>query len=340
MSGGVDSSVAAAMLVDAGHDVIGITMKMHDTATRGAKAGCCTVDDANDARAVAAQLGIAHYVIDLSATFGEHVIDPFVSAYAAGRTPNPCVECNRHIKFTELVERADKLGIDRIATGHHARIDSAGRLRRGRDEAKDQSYVLASVPVSIRRRIDLPIGALTKAEVRSRADALGLRTANKAESMDVCFLAAAGKSDFLRERIELTSGPVVDRSGARLGTHEGAPLYTIGQRRGLAISTGRRVYVEDIDIRTNTVQVSTTAPVAKGFSAVAAQWSAEAMPDRVGVQMSAHGAEARADLIVNEDTVEVSFHEAQPMPAPGQLAAFYCDDVVIGGATIDAVVGA
>ncbi len=342
MSGGVDSSVAAAVLRDEGYEVVGVTMKMHDEpearAARGPKAGCCTVEDADDARAVAARLGIPYYVLDLSAPFGEHVIDNFVSEYASGRTPNPCVECNRHIKFTELVARADVLGIDFVATGHYARLEG-GRLMRGTDRRKDQSYVLACVPRAMIDRTLLPVGGLGKAEVRGRAEELGLRTAGKPESMEVCFLGSAGKNPFLSRRLDSTSGPIVDESGSVIGRHDGAALYTVGQRRGIGLAAGERRFVHATDVSANEVRVASTPPCAAGLHCDAATWLGEAPESSalLQVQVSAHGDAhpSRVDVVDSAGgSVHVVFDAPVPAPAPGQLAAFYDGDTVLGAATV------
>lgn len=336
MSGGVDSSVAAAVLVEAGYEVVGVTMKMHDLpATRGAKHGCCTVEDADDARAVAARLGIAHYTLDMSQPFGRQVVDPFVAAYASGRTPNPCVECNRHVKFTELVERADRLGIDMIAMGHHARVDG-GRLLRGADRAKDQSYVLACLAPATLSRVLLPVGAMTKAGVREAAAGLGLRTASKPESMEVCFLGRGGVAAFLDGRVTVAPGAALDRDGAVVGTHRGAALYTVGQRRGIDSPLNRRLYVHGTDVAANTVSVGVDPPLADALAAERAIWLREPpVAFDAAVQTSAHGRAAAARVAVGDGgRVEVEFSAPVTAPAAGQLAAFYDGDEVVGSATI------
>lgn len=340
MSGGVDSSVAAAVLVEAGYEVVGVTMKMHDAPeARGAKHGCCTVEDADDARAVAARLGIAHYTVDLSVTFGEHVIGAFVDGYAAGTTPNPCVECNRHVKFTELVERADLLGVDMVATGHHACVDVGGGLRRGADAAKDQSYVLACLDPELLRRTLLPVGELSKAEVRALAAELGLRTAGKAESMEVCFLGGGGVAGFLRPRVPIEPGDVVGPDGTVLGRHDGAVLYTVGQRRGLDTPRNRRLYVHAVDAVANTVTVADAPPVVTSVAAGAASWLGDAGASfEATVQMSAHGTPVSASVEVapGGSDVRIALMAPAPAPAPGQLAAFYDGDHVLGAATVTA----
>ncbi len=378
MSGGVDSSVAASLLQDAGYEVIGVTMKMHDTPeARGTKAGCCTVEDADDARAVAAKLGIPHYVLDLSEPFTDRVMAPFAADYAAGRTPNPCVECNRYIKFDELLRRADTLGVDFVATGHYARLEN-GVLRRGRDADKDQSYVLACLDPDLTRRVLFPVGGLHKAQVRAEAALLGLRTAQKPESMEVCFLGTGGKDAYLRTRLALRPGPVLDEQGQAIGEHEGAPLYTLGQRRGLGVAAGKPVYVRAVDPVRNLVHVGTVPPRATGFKGEQLVWFGEPFflssgassqassgassggEDRLEcqVQYSAHGKTfpaflhiARAtketgrktgagtptEAVSEEFVADVVFREAVPAPASGQLAAFYDGDRVLGSVVIRTV---
>ncbi|HUP69227.1 MAG TPA: tRNA 2-thiouridine(34) synthase MnmA [Acidimicrobiales bacterium] len=235
MSGGVDSSVAAALLVEAGDEVVGATMKLWGGAS---DSGCCSVADVDDARRVAQQLGIVHHVFNFGDDFETHVVAPYVREHAAGRTPNPCIECNRHLKFDRFLHRATQLGFDAVATGHHARVTSdSGRwqLRRGADRAKDQSYVLSMLGQPQLSRVRFPVGDLTKADVRDRAAALGLRTAAKADSQDVCFITSTGgREAFLGERIELRPGRVVDAAtGREIGQVPALELVTIGQRRGM-----------------------------------------------------------------------------------------------------------
>ncbi len=230
MSGGVDSSVAAALLRDEGHEVVGATMKLWGG---GSDSGCCSVADVEDARRVAQQLGIPHHVFNLTDDFDSRVVEPYVAAHAAGRTPNPCVECNRHLKFGAFLRRARRLGFDSIATGHHARVVQRGgraALERGADRAKDQSYVLSMLGQEQLGALRLPVGELTKDEVRRRAAALGLRTAAKPDSQDVCFIMATrgGREAFLGRRIPLRPGRVVGTDGAELGAVPAVELVTVG----------------------------------------------------------------------------------------------------------------
>src|SRR5580704_11344824 len=235
MSGGVDSSVAAALLVEQGHEVVGATLKLWGGPS---DSGCCSVADVEDARRVAQQLGITHHVFNFSEDFDRHVVEPYVADHAGGRTPNPCVACNRHLKFDRFLRRADQLRFDAIATGHHARVVAAGgrwQLVRGADAAKDQSYVLYMLNQAQLARTLLPVGDLTKAEVRARATELGLRTAAKPDSQDVCFITrAGGRQQFLAERIPLHAGRFLDQAtGLEVGKMASLELVTVGQRRGI-----------------------------------------------------------------------------------------------------------
>ncbi len=259
MSGGVDSSVAAALLVEAGHDVTGVTMKLWGGAS---DTGCCSVADVDDARRVAQQLDVEHLVFNFGDDFLARVVDPYVEAHQRGDTPNPCIECNRHLKFDRLLRRADALGFDAVATGHHARIverpDGSRRIARGTDPAKDQSYVLYVLGADALARVSLPVGTMTKAEVRAEAARLGLRTADKPDSQDVCFITATGggRRTFLGDRIELHPGRLVDRAGRAVGQVDAVELVTVGQRRGLGLAgAGEPRYAVDVDVPARTVTV-------------------------------------------------------------------------------------
>jgi tRNA-specific 2-thiouridylase len=329
MSGGVDSSVAAALLAEQGHDVTGVTLKLWGGAS---DSGCCSVSDVEDARRVAAQLGVPHYVFNFTDEFEREVVAPYAGAYAAGRTPNPCVACNRTMKFGRLLARAVQLGFDAVATGHHARVvrTAAGfAVARGADAAKDQSYVLYMLGQPELARTLLPVGALTKAEVRTRAAALGLRTAAKAESMDVCFVTRGGREAFLGTRIARRPGPIVTIDGTRVGAHRGVDAFTIGQRRGLGVAVGERRYVVDIDPARARVTVGTRAELVRdGVRIVDATWASSRPPtDPVLAQVRAHGEPVPARL----DGDVVRFARPQPRVAPGQVVALYDGDVVLGG---------
>jgi tRNA-specific 2-thiouridylase len=338
MSGGVDSSVAAALVSAAGHHAAGATLKLWGGPS---DSGCCSVSDVDDARRVADQLGIDHHVFNLVDEFDRSVVTPYVADHAAGRTPNPCIECNRAIKFGSLLERARRLGYDALATGHHARlfVSSEGvRLLRGADLAKDQSYVLSVLGAPQLRDVLLPVGDLTKAQVRAHAARLGLRTAAKPDSQDVCFIhSGAGRGGFLSERMALHPGSLVDgASGAVVGTVPAMELVTVGQRRGLGLALdGRRRYALRVDVHSRQIAVGTAADATARRVAVApASWlgSAPAAGARLRAQTTAHG---RACAAVWEDGTVV-FDEPQPLVAPGQTVAFYDEgepDRVLGAAT-------
>jgi tRNA-specific 2-thiouridylase len=327
MSGGVDSSVAAARLLAEGHDVTGVTLKLWGGES---DSGCCSVSDVEDARRVAAQLGIPHYTFNFADDFAAAVVGPYVDAHAAGLTPNPCVECNRSIKFGRLLERAGDLGFDAVATGHHARV--VGRqLARGRDLGKDQSYVLYMLAEADLARLRLPVGEMTKAEVRAEAAALGLRTAEKPESMEVCFITRGGRERFLADRGVMRSGDIVDGAGRVLGHHDGAAAYTVGQRRGLGVATGERRYVVDVDAAGGAVTVGAYEDLLRrearvtGLAFVAGTPPAATEP--LLVQVRAHATPFEGVL----DGDVVRFASPQPRVAPGQVVALYRGDVLLGG---------
>jgi len=331
MSGGVDSSVAAALLHEAGHDVTGVTLKLWGGES---DSGCCSAADVEDARRVAAQLDIPHYVFNFADEFDSRVVGPYVDAYADGRTPNPCVECNRSIKFGRLLERADALGFDAVATGHHARVcrETGGRwqLLRGSDLAKDQSYVLYMLGQPELGRTLLPVGELTKAQVRQHASSLGLRTAAKAESMDVCFITRGGREEFVTARTGASPGAVVDGDGAVIGRHDGVTAFTIGQRRGVGVATGERRYVVDLDAATATVTLGRRADLLRDAIDLRDLRFVAGEPgsaDPLDVQVRAHGAPVTGRL----DGSCVRFGRPQPRVAPDQVVALYDGDTLIGG---------
>ncbi len=330
MSGGVDSSVAAARLLDAGHDVTGVTLKLWGGES---DSGCCSVADVEDARRVAAQLGFPHYTFNLADDFEASVVGPYVQSHVTGHTPNPCVECNRSIKFGRLLERAEILGFEALATGHHARVtahDGLPRLSRGRDRAKDQSYVLYMLGPRQLRRLLLPVGEMTKAEVRAEAAALGLRTAVKPESMEVCFITRGGREEFLRRRGAMTAGEIVDEGGAVLGRHDGAGAFTVGQRRGLQVATGERRYVLDVEAATGTVTIGPFEALLRPEVTLTGVTFVDGPPDAaepLTAQVRAHGHPLPATL----DGDVVRFVDPQPRVAPGQVVALYRGDEVVGG---------
>jgi tRNA-uridine 2-sulfurtransferase len=334
LSGGVDSSVAAALLRQDGHDVVAATMKLWGGAS---DSGCCSVADVDDARRVADRLGIDHHVFNFSEEFERRVVAPYVSAHAAGCTPNPCIECNRHIKFRSFLDRAMRLGFDAVATGHHARVDHGGsrpRLLRGADVAKDQSYVLACLSERELRPLLLPIGALTKAEVRSTAAALGLPTAAKPDSQEVCFVLGGGgvsaRSRFLSERFTLHPGEVIDIiTGKVVGTVPAVELVTVGQRRGLGAAGGEQRFALRVDVERRRVEVGSNDDLLEGGVSLAQRtWVHEAVPAGTPVlaQTSAHGLAFQA--VVTEDGL--AFEAPRRRVAPGQTVAMYLGDEVVG----------
>jgi tRNA-specific 2-thiouridylase len=338
MSGGVDSSVAGVRLLDAGHDVVGVTMKLWGG---DSDSGCCSVSDVDDARRVAQQLDIDHLVFNFGDDFDAHVVGPYVRDHAVGVTPNPCIECNRHLKFDRLLGRADQLGFDAIATGHHARIGRSGAggytLQRGEDPAKDQSYVVHMLDQETLARTLFPVGDIDKAEVRRIAAARGLRTASKPDSQDVCFITSTGgREQFLGDRIEVRPGRVVDADGNQLGTVPAVELVTIGQRRGIGLpGGGPKRYVVDVDVDAQTVVVGADDELADvGCVATDPTWVDGVVAGDVLVQASAHGAAHRATIEPAGPTVRVEWTEPRRRIAPGQSLVFYDldDRCVLGGA--------
>jgi tRNA-specific 2-thiouridylase len=347
MSGGVDSSVAAALMIEAGYEVVGVTLKQW-VGSGGTlpTAGCCTVADAEDARRVAAQLDVPYYVLDYVDVFTEAVVRPFGDAYLAGMTPNPCIECNRKVRFAALLERTAELDADVLVTGHHARVERGSdgwRLMRAVDGTKDQSYVLHMLGQGEVARIRLPIGEMTKTEVRRRATEMGLRTAAKADSQDICFVGKGSYRDFLRENVPETAlpGPVVDTSGEVLALHDGVTGFTIGQRRGLGIAVGSARYVVEIDPADRRVVVGTYDDLlVDGCVVSEASFVAGTPPTdpAVTVKVRYRSPAVAATLEPLGDRWQVRFTERHPSPAPGQAAVFYDGDRVLGGGTIDAVI--
>lgn len=378
MSGGVDSAVAAARAVEAGHEVTGVHLALskNPQSFRTGARGCCTAEDARDARRAADVIGIPFYVWDLAERFHADVVDDFVSEYAAGRTPNPCLRCNEKIKFEAVLDKALALGFDAVCTGHYARIvdrsDGVRELHRAVDPAKDQSYVLGVLDAAQLARAVFPLGGSLKTEVRAEADRRGLAVADKPDSHDVCFIADGDTRRFLAERLGAASGPIVDSSGEVVGSHQGAYAFTVGQRKGLRIGDpagdGRPRYVLDISPVNNTVTVGTADELvvaeldgdhprwcgaqpsasdgAEGGAAVA---SAVDSGSGVGLgsgavefeclaQLRAHGepVPAVARYDVGHGSVTVRLIEPARGIAPGQTAVFYDDTRVIGSATITA----
>ena len=336
MSGGVDSSVAAALLARAGHKVVGVTMRLWGGES---DTGCCSVADVEDARRVAQQLDIDHVVFNFTDDFDAGVVEPYVDAHAAGTTPNPCVECNRRVKFGRLAERAALLGFDAVATGHHARIGRRnGRLtlERGVDRTKDQSYVVHMLGQDDLATTLLPVGEHEKAAVRRLAASLGLRTAAKPDSQDVCFITSTGgRRRFLERRLPLHPARVIDTSGARVGTLPAVELVTVGQRKGLGLAGGGpKRYVLAVDRATATVTVGSEDELRRDTLRVERPtWVDGVVAGRALVQCSAHGAAQPATLTVVDGTVDVRWDRPQRRVAPGQSVVFYdrTDRYVLGG---------
>ena len=351
MSGGVDSSVTAGLLVEQGYDVVGITLnlwpELDGAPENAAEDACCGLGAVEDARRVADRLGIKYYVMNFRDTFEEKVIKDFVGEYARGRTPNPCVRCNQYIKFDALLARAAQFGADYVATGHYARVEqdqANGRwlLRKAADPSKDQSYVLYVMTQDRLERALFPLGALSKAETRKMAEEWRLPVANKPESQDICFVPYKRYTEFLERHAPetLQEGPIVDTGGNRVGTHQGIALHTVGQRRGLGLATKEPRYVTSLDSATNTVMIGTLDDLLKAEceledvnwvklaeptepvrTLARIRYRAELVPATVYAQP---GARAR-----------VVFDEPQRAVTPGQAVVFYEGEYVVGGGTID-----
>jgi tRNA-uridine 2-sulfurtransferase len=341
MSGGVDSSVAAALLVEAGFDVTGVHLKLSGTPAhlQVQGKGCCTVADADDARRVADTLGIPFYVWDLVDEFHQAVIADFEAEYARGRTPNPCARCNERVKVAGLLARARALGFDALATGHYARVEG-GRLYRAADPAKDQSYVLYMLGPSQLERLRLPLGSLTKPEVRAIAARLGLRVAAKPESYDVCFIPDGDTAGWLERRFGRRAGEVVDQAGNVLGRHDGAYRFTVGQRRGLGVAAPTPRYVLRVEPAANQVVVGDREDLAVRTVELERSSATDGLGLRAGratARLRAHGTEVGCRVVPGEDgRVLLELDEPVLGVAPGQAAVLYDGDLVLGGGTVAA----
>jgi len=345
MSGGVDSAAAAARAVDAGHDVTGVhlALSQNPQSYRTGARGCCTIEDARDARRAADVIGIPFYVWDMAERFQADVVDDFVAEYAAGRTPNPCLRCNEKIKFAAVLDRALALGFDAVCTGHYARVDpETGALRRAVDEAKDQSYVLAVLNSEQIAHAMFPLGDTPKAAVREEARERGLLVADKPDSHDVCFIADGDTRGFLARQLGEAPGEIVDQDGAVLGSHDGAFGYTIGQRKGLRIDRpapdGRPRYVLSIEPVTRTVTVGPASGLdVREITAQRTVWTGCAVPTEPFeclVQLRAHGDEHRAVVVPSASGFEVTLRDPASGIAPGQACVVYDDTRVVGSGTI------
>jgi tRNA-specific 2-thiouridylase len=341
MSGGVDSSITAHLLKEQGYAVEGVSFILYEARMKQSFTGCCSIEAIKDASNTASELGVKHSSIDLREEFMEKVIEPFISAYCNGMTPNPCIMCNKHIKFPYLLKAAQDSGADFIATGHYARIqlqDGQYRLMKGVDSKKDQSYVLYVLKTEDLKKIKLPLGTMTKNEVREIAQSLNIPAAKRPESQEICFVEDNDYCRFMDGLSGNTCGKIIEaESGAVLGRHNGIHLYTIGQRKRLGISTGKPLYVTKIDPKTNIVYVGDREfAMAREFFVEDINWLCERQPRftasvKVRSTMQAEPAEIETS---GEFSAKIIFNEPQWAPAPGQSAVFYKGDTVIGGGII------
>ncbi|MBW3635768.1 MAG: tRNA 2-thiouridine(34) synthase MnmA [Armatimonadetes bacterium] len=349
MSGGVDSSVAAALLVEQGYEVIGVTMKLwageDDPFAAHRFGGCCTVGSSEDARRVAHLLDIPYYVLNLQDEFHARVVDDFVAQYSDGKTPNPCARCNEFIKFRAFLERADELDCQFIATGHYARIerdaDGTTHLRRGHDTRKDQSYVLGMLTQHELRRVLLPIGEMEKPLVRERAAKLGMAVATKPDSQEICFVEDDDYAKFVIDRAPQMAlpGPIFDENGVKVGNHNGLARYTVGQRKGLGIASANPLFVTKIDGPNNTLIVGSREKLAHdGFGATRATWT-QTIPragQKVAAQLRAHSVAHAAQIVAADaNGFEIQFEAPSQGVTPGQMAVLYDGDEVVGAGTIE-----
>jgi len=351
MSGGIDSTVAAVMLHNEGYEVVGITMKTWDYASSGGskkETGCCNLDSINDARALAVELGFPHYIVDIRDEFGDAVIEDFVSEYIAGRTPNPCVLCNTHIKWTALIRRAKQMECEFIATGHYAQVREENNrfvVSKGLDETKDQSYVLWGISQENLAMSRFPLGNFRKKEIRKMCEDWGYKElAKKSESYEICFIPDNDYRGFLKRRVpgleeKVTDGAFVDKNGNIIGKHEGYPFYTIGQRRGLGVALGEPAFVTDIDAETNTVvlgaeeDLQRTAMLVGKVNLQKYDSVEDGMHAISKVRYKDHGTPCRLFNYAH-GKIRVEFDRPVKAIAPGQSAVFYEGNDVIGGGII------
>jgi tRNA-specific 2-thiouridylase len=343
MSGGVDSSVAAARLLAEGHEVVGVTLHLWDYPDDGSVRGrCCAPEDVHDARRVADKLGFAHYAFDRRELFRETVVDPFVDGYLAGTTPSPCVRCNRGVKIPELMRLAEQLGASKVATGHYARIverDGRLELHRARDATKDQSYFLHALGEATLARLVFPLGELDKATVRAEAQRLELPGANKGESQELCFVPTGHYAAFVEKEApgRLRPGPIVDDAGRPVGRHDGIHAFTVGQRKNLGVALGRRAYVVGIDAEAATVRLGAADELRTNRALLenTVFGSDVALPLRCEVSVRYRSVPRPARLTPGDDSgLVVEFDEPATAVVPGQYAVFYAGDRVLGGGAI------
>jgi tRNA-specific 2-thiouridylase len=345
MSGGVDSSVAAALLVEQGYDVVGVTMRLwtvEDALAGRHHKRCCSVEDTDDARAAAGVLGIRHYVLNMEREFAEGVVDRFVEEYTLGRTPNPCLACNEHVKFRPLMEHALALGADYLATGHYARVVRNGEdfeLCRAVDPSKDQSYVLYTLGQRELSRTLFPLGEYPKSEIRDMARRDKLPNAEKPDSADICFIPSGDYRAFVRSRVESPAGDIVDSDGAWVGRHDGIVDFTVGQRKRVPARGGDEpLFVLNVDARTNTVVVGAHGELmADGLIADDLRFCSDMSPETpapVSARIRYRSEAVPAELRIEGGRAEVVFERPQRAVTPGQAVVFYTGDLVVGGGTI------
>lgn len=342
MSGGVDSSLAALLLKEAGYAVTGVTMCL-GIRQNGDRSSCCGGDAIEDAKRVCGQLEVPHFVFDFAQLMEELVISKFTAEYLSGRTPNPCVDCNRYLKFGSLLDRARAMGFDYLATGHYARIeqtDNAWHLKRPEDKNKDQTYFLYPIKKDDLPRVLFPLGNLSKADVRILAKNAGLHVAQKAESQDICFVTTGNYRQFFEERnLSAAPGNIVDKEGKVLGRHQGIIYYTIGQRSGLGISAKAPLYVLRFDAHTNSILVGNKEDLyASGLIAGDLNFLTDQFPEEVEAKIRYRKKPARCTLRNDGGKLKVIFKEAQESITPGQAIVFYNGDEVLGGAVIEDVI--